>query len=206
MDTIDVLLVDDHAVVRSGVRGLLEKDPTIRVVGEAGSLSEAFETLSHVRPRVIVLDMQLGSESGLDLIPLAHDIVPDVAFIVLSAFLNPTLLQRCMDEHVSGYLIKDTQKLDLVSAVKVVAAGGTVFDPRFNTLQHRMADGGPYGLTPRETQVLGLVCKGLSNKEISEELGVTEGAVKGYVSTIMHRFGCKNRVQVVLEATKLNYQ
>ena len=205
-ERITVLLVDDHAVVRGGIRSLLAKDPSLAVTGEAGNVEEAYELACKLNPDVMLLDIQLsGSSSGLNLIPVLREKSPRTRVVVLSAFLNPTTLRRCLDEGVSGYLIKDTEELDLVSAVRMAAAGGQVFDPRVLRLERRMTEGSSDSLTPREAQVLELVCKGLSNADIAGEIGVSESAVKGYVSSVMRRLGCKNRVQMVLRARELNY-
>ena len=205
-DVIRVMLVDDHAIVRGGIRALLGKDPQLQVVGEAAGIEEALSVAVRTRPDVALVDVQLAQgERGLDLIPLVRERSPLTRVVVLSAFLSPSILSRCLDEGVSGYLVKDTRELDLVSAVRVVAAGGQVFDPQVFTLERRMAGGSVDGLTPREAQVLELVCKGFSNAEVGEALAVSESAVKGYVSAIMRRLGCKNRVQVVLKARELNF-
>ena len=205
VETIDVVLVDDHAIVRGGLRMLLENHSDIKVVGEAGTLAEAREVLERVQPDVVIIDVQLAHhETGLDLIPYIHSRHPAPAVLVLSAFLNPVILQRCADEGVSGYLLKDTRDFDLPSAVRITAHGGRVFDANVYSLERQIGPAGFEGLTPRETQVLGLVCKGSSNRDIANELGVSENAVKGCVSSIMRHFGCRNRVQVVLKAKELN--
>lgn len=203
---ITVVLVDDHAIVRGGIRALLEKNADFRVVGEAGCIEEVSPLLERTKPTVALVDIQLANnESGLDVIPVIRCQSPETRVVVLSAFLNPSILHRCLDEGIEGYLIKDTRELDLASAMRVVANGGQVFDPRVFSLERRMANGTVDGLTPREDQVLELVCKGLSNAEIADAINLSESAVKAYVSNIMRRLGCKNRVQVVLRARELNF-
>lgn len=198
--TTHVMLVDDHAVVRSGLRAMLDVDG-IEVVAEAGSVEEAARELEACKPDVLLLDIQLeGNENGLSLMPAVRRLSPGTAVLVLSAFLNPALLQACLDAGVSGYLVKDTKRLDLVGAVTTAASGGQVFDASVRGMERRRDPSSMGSLTPRELEVLDLLCQGLSNSDIGERIGLSENAVKGFVSSIMKKFGCKNRVQVVLKA------
>lgn len=198
---IRVMLVDDHAVVRSGLRAMLDVGAGIEVVAEAGSVEEAEGMLEQADPDVILLDIQLeGNENGLSLMPAVKRLAPEAAVVVLSAFLNPALFRACLDAGVSGYLVKDTKRLDLVGAVTTAASGGQVFDASVRGMERRSDPSVVGSLTPRESEVLDLLCQGLSNSEIGERVGLSENAVKGFVSSIMKKFGCKNRVQVVLKA------
>lgn len=199
---VTVMIVDDHAVVRSGLRAMLKPAAgRVEVVAEAGHIEDAERFLAEKRPDVLLLDVQLaGGESGLSLIPAAKVVSPKTAVIMMSAFLSPELLQRCLDEGVSGYLTKDTEDLDLPSAVVAVASGGKVFDKAVFKMQRRMTPGSVGNLTPREMDVLGLLCEGRSNADIAPRLRLTENAVKGFVSSIMRKLGCENRFQVVLKA------
>lgn len=198
---IRVMLVDDHAVVRNGLRAMLGVGAGIEVVAEAGSVEEAEGMLEQADPDVILLDIQLeGNENGLSLMPAVKRLAPQAAVVVLSAFLNPALFRACLDAGVSGYLVKDTKRLDLVGAVTTAASGGQVFDASVRGMERRRDPSVVGSLTPRESEVLDLLCQGLSNSEIGERVGLSENAVKGFVSSIMKKFGCKNRVQVVLKA------
>ena len=198
---IRVMIVDDHAVVRAGLRAMLESDDRMVVVAEAGCIDDARNLLADARPDVLLLDIQLaGNENGLALMPFVSRLSPQTHVIVLSAFLSLDLLETCLEAGVSGYLVKDTKKLDLPGAVMMAASGGQVFDASVSAMRRRSDPGSVGSLTPRELEVLGLLCKGESNAEIGEGLGLSENAVKGFVSSVMRKFGCKNRVQVVLKA------
>ncbi len=198
---IRVAIVDDHAVVRAGLRSMLEADARIEVVAEAGCIDDAQRLLADARPDVLLLDIQLSdNENGLTLMPTVKRLSPQTAVVVLSAFLSPDLLEACLEAGASGYLVKDTKKLDLPGAVVMAASGGQVFDASVSAMRRRSDPGFVGSLTPRELEVLGLLCKGESNAEIGEELCLSENAVKGFVSSVMRKFGCKNRVQIVLKA------
>lgn len=199
---IRVLLVDDHALVRGGVKALLQNEPDIRIVGEAGTLAAALDLLKDTQPDVLLLDIQLGKESGLDILPKLS-VSPKTRAIVLSSFLNAALAHTCTSYGVAGYLVKDTENLDLVSAVRMVAHGGTVFDPRVFGIEGKGRGDILDLLSPREMQALGFVCRGLTNAEIAGELHVTENTVKGYVSSVMRKLNCDNRVKLVLKAKDL---
>ena len=200
---IRVLLVDDHRLVRGGVKALLQNEGCIAIVGEAGNVSSALDLLKDTQPNVLLLDIQLGSENGLDILPHLPVVSPSTRVIVLSSYLNASLARACTSFGVAGYLVKDTENLDLASAVKVVAAGGTVFDPRVLGIEGVGSDGVASTLSPREMQVLGLVCRGLTNAEVAGEVCVSENTVKGYVSSIMRKLDCDNRVKLVLKALEL---
>ena len=203
-DAIRVLLVDDHALVRGGVKALLQCESDIRIVGEAGSVAAALDLLRDTLPDVLLLDIQLGKENGLDILPRLAQASPSTRVIVLSSFLNASLARICTSYSVAGYLVKDTEQLDLVSAVRMVHHGGTVFDPRVFGIETRAQSGILDALSPREMQALGFVCRGLTNAEIADELCVSENTVKGYVSAVMRKLDCDNRVKLVLRAKELN--
>ena len=200
---IKVLLVDDHKLVRGGVRALLQNEAGISIVGEAGNVSAALDLLKDTQPDVLLLDIQLGSENGLDILPHLPAISAKTQVIVLSSYLNASLVHACTSFGVAGYLVKDTENLDIASAVKVVAAGGTVFDPRVLGIEGTEKNGAAPLLSPREMQVLALVCRGLTNAEIAGEVCVSENTVKGYVSSVMRKLDCDNRVKLVLKALEL---
>lgn len=202
-ERIDVLLVDDHKLVRSGVRALLQNEAGIAIVGEAACVSAAIDLLKDTEPDVMLLDIQLGAENGLGILPQLPMVSPKTRVIVLSSYLNSSLANACTSYGVAGYLVKDTESLDIASAVKVVAAGGTVFDPRVLGIEGMARTGAASALSPREMQVLGLVCRGLTNAEIAGEIGVNENTVKGYVSSVMRKLDSDNRVKLVLKALEL---
>ena len=198
---ITVAVVDDHPVVREGICAMLAHDATIEVLWMATSLKEARDALQRETPDVVVLDVMLGAgENGLDLISELRRHTPSPAVIVLSAVLSQSVLRRCQEEGVAGYLTKDTGDLDLTAAVHMVAAGGRVWGPQAAALMERSRS---IGLTPSEERVVLLASEGMSNLEIARSLGTTEGAVKRHVSSAMGKLGVQNRVTLVLRLKQL---
>lgn len=197
MDVISVALLDDHPVVREGIRAMLAVEPGIEVAWTAANLVEAREKLAMRVPDVLVLDVLLGrGESGLDLLADMRRLQPAPAVLVLSAVLSPSVLRRCQEEGVAGFLTKDTEDFDLAAAVRMVAAGGRVWGPQAAAMLESVR---AIGLTPSEERVLSLVSVGMSNAEVARELGSTEGAVKRHVSSAMAKLGVQNRVSLVLK-------
>ena len=198
MDAVFVALVDDHPVVREGIRAMLAGELGIEVVWTAANLAQARGHLATCVPDVLVLDVLLGrGESGLDLLTDVRHLRPAPAVLVLSAVLSPSVLRRCQEEGVAGYLTKDTEDFDLAAAVRMVAAGGRVWGPQAAAMLESVR---AIGLTPSEERVLSLVSVGMSNAEVAQELGSTEGAVKRHVSSAMAKLGVQNRVSLVLKA------
>lgn len=180
---------------------MLSECDQIRVVAQAGCIADAEPLIATTQPDVLLLDIQLqGNENGLTLIPCVRRSSPHTAVVVLSAFLTPPLLSACREAGVSGYLVKDTKRLDLVPTVLAVAGGSRVMDVSVCDLERRVGTSAVGSLTPREFEVLDLVCKGLSNADIATKISVSENGVKSLVSAVMRKLGCKNRVQVVLKA------
>lgn len=200
---IRVLVVDDHALVRRGIKSLLSEQG-IEVVGEAHDVQSAFRAARDLHPHVVILDMMLGDERGVDLLPRLKMLREPPAVIVMTSFLNPTLVHECLSNGVAGYLVKDTENLDLASAIRMVEKGGTVFDPRVFGMEREQAHVAET-VTPREYQILDGVCQGCTNAEIADRLGISESAVKAYVSSIMRKLGCDNRVKIVIKAHELGF-
>lgn len=201
MSAITVALVDDHPVVREGIRAMLAGAEGIEVLWTAAGLAQARECLAGGIPDVVVLDVLLGhGECGLDLLPELRRLEPAPAVLVLSAVLNPPMLRRCQEEGVAGCLTKDTEDFDLAASVRMAAAGGRVWGPQAAAMLEAF---GTIGLTPGEERVLSLVSMGMSNLEIARELGSTEGAVKRHVSAAMAKLGVQNRVALVLKIQEL---
>jgi DNA-binding NarL/FixJ family response regulator len=205
-ECITTVLVDDHMFVRKGIRAMVEKSPDIIVVGEAETPQAALEMISEERPCVVVLDLQMPGVTGADLCRRIATVSPESAILVLSAFLNPQLLRSCLASGARGYLLKETEDLDIVSAIKTVAHGGTVFDRRTSTLEQNIHHSGQIFalLSPKELQVLSLLCQGLTNNEIAEELRVSLNTIKAHLKAIMRKLNCRNRIEIVLRARELN--
>jgi len=197
MTTIAVLLADDHAIVRRGFRRLLEDDPDLTVVGEASDGEEAIRLAGELRPRVVVMDAAMPGTNGLAATQTIADRWPDIAVLMLSMHSEQTLVRQALTAGAKGYVLKNAIDLDLASAVKRVAAGETVIDP---AVQLTPAPGEKNRLTPREMEVLQLICKGLSNKEIAAQLSLSANTVAVHRANIMNTCGVHKTAELVMYA------
>jgi DNA-binding NarL/FixJ family response regulator len=201
-ETVRVGIVDDHELVREGIRRVLTEDPRIEVVGEWGSGEQAIQEVPALRPDILVLDSRLPGMSGLDVCVALRQTAPEVRIVVLSAFLETGMARDYMSLGAQGYLLKDVERYDLVHAVLRIARGGQVFDPKVVS-ELVVPRGGSSLLSPRETQVIKLVARGLSNSEIAAHLVVGETTVKTHVSHVLDKLGLRDRVQAVVLAYEL---
>jgi len=197
---ITVLLVDDHSLVRRGFRRLLEEDPEIRVVGEASDGDEAVKEACRLRPAVVVMDFALPSMNGAVAARHILKSLPETAVLVLSMHSEASYVRTCLEAGAKGYLLKNAMDLELVQAVKRVAAHECVLDPRLGSLAAR-PDGAP-GLTTRELEVLQLIVNGRSNKEIATVLGVSANTVAVHRANIMQTLGIHNTAELVVYAIR----
>jgi DNA-binding NarL/FixJ family response regulator len=196
MSTINVLLADDHAVVRRGFRRLLEDDPGIRVVGEASDGDEAIKLAGTLKPHVVVMDAAMPGTNGLAATQVIAQKWPDIAVLMLSMHSEQTLVRQALAAGARGYVLKNAMDLDLAAAVKRVAAGETVVDPIVAVPEK----GEKNRLTPREMEVLQLICKGLSNKEIATQLNVSANTVAVHRASIMNTCGVHKTAELVMYA------
>ncbi|MGY1752821.1 response regulator [Blastococcus sp. SYSU D01042] len=206
--TVRVFLVDDHEVVRRGVAEVLEDDPHLLVAGEAGSVAEALARVPAVRPDVVVLDMRLPDGSGADLCRSLRERMPGLPCLVLTSFTEPEAREAAVRAGATGFLLKQVRGPALVSAVRTVAAGGTLLDevpvaqprPRPPTA----AGGDRLGLlTDQERIVLRLIGEGLTNRQIGARMGLAEKTVKNYTSHLLAKLGLERRTQAAILATQL---
>jgi DNA-binding NarL/FixJ family response regulator len=198
---IRVLLVDDHEVVRRGVRDLLDGERDIDVVAEAGSVGEALAVAARVRPDVAVVDIRLPDGDGVALCRRLRD-EHGPRCLVLTAFDDEQALVEAIEAGVSGYLLKQVRGQDLVTAVREVAAGRSLLDPVTTArVLDRMRRGREPdqldSLTERERHVLELIGEGLSNREIAQRLFLAEKTVKNYVTSVLAKLGMQRRTQAV---------
>ena len=196
---ITVLLADDHSLVRRGFRRMLEDDEAIEVVGEAASGDEAIAMANRLAPAVVVMDVAMPGTNGL---AAARKIVgdhPDVAVLMLSMHAEETLVKHALDSGARGYVLKNALDLDLASAVKRVAAGETVLDP---SLSRPAALKGErtHALTPRELEVLQLICSGMSNREIADKLDLSVNTIAVHRANIMNALGVHKTAELVVYA------
>ncbi|MEV0722347.1 response regulator transcription factor [Micromonospora purpureochromogenes] len=207
---VTVLLADDEAMVRAGVRAILAADPGIEVVAEAGDGRAAVELTRAHRPRVALLDIRMPMLDGLAAAAEIRRLVPATATVMLTTFGEDEHVARALGHGASGFLLKAGDPRELLAGVRAVAEGGAYLSPRvarrvIELNGDRMARvpaarDRTAGLTDREREVLGLVGAGLSNAEIARRLFLTEGTVKGYLTSIFTRLDVRNRVQAAIIA------
>jgi DNA-binding NarL/FixJ family response regulator len=207
MNSVRLLLIDDHQVVRQGLRSMLESDPEFQVVGEGASARDALSLVQSLQPDVVLLDLQLPGGGGADLCLHLIQACPTVRVVVLTAFLNQSLVEACLRAGARGYLLKETENLHLKERLRAVMAGNTVVDARVaNLLTEYLCahEASPGVLTPREMEVMVLMAQGLSNREIGDKLFVSENTVKGHVKEILAKLNVQNRVAAVVKAREQN--
>jgi DNA-binding NarL/FixJ family response regulator len=197
---ISVLLVDDHALVRHGFRRMLEDEPGIHVVGEASDGHEAVEMVACLKPDVVVMDFGLPSMNGAVATRKIREMHSQALVLILSMHSEPTYVHTCLEAGARGYLLKNAMDLELVSAVRRVAAGEQVLDPRLGRLGSE-EDAEP-ALTTRELEVLQLIVHGKSNKEIAVVLGLSVNTVSVHRANIMQTLDIHNTAELVVYAIR----
>lgn len=203
MNPIRVVLVDNHRLVRQGLRSLLDPDPDFEVVAEAGDGAQGLRAVAEHQPDVVILDIKLDDANGTTLCEPILSASPQTAILILTAFIDRSLVETCLAAGAKGYLLKDTEHLHLKESLRTVVAGHTALDPRaadylVNHVKHRGAS--PEMLTPRELEVLGLIAKGLTNREIAERLYLSQHTIKGYVKEILAKMGVHSRLKAAMLA------
>ncbi|MGW5050781.1 response regulator [Actinokineospora sp. NPDC004072] len=196
-----VLLVDDHEVVRRGLRDLLDGEPDIEVVAQAGSVAEALVRAGADPPDVAVVDVRLPDGDGVSLCRSLRSLSPAPQCLVLTAFDDENALVEAIMAGAAGYLLKQVRGQDLITAVREVAAGRSLLDPvttaRVLERMRRSASDELSAMTEREREVLELVGEGLSNRQIAERLFLAEKTVKNYVTSVLAKLGMQRRTQAV---------
>ncbi len=197
-DPITVLLVDDHALVRRGFRRLLEDDPLLSVVGEASSGDEAVALYRTLQPNVVVMDSAMPGMSGIAATRAILADQPGARILMLSMHSEETLVRQALAAGARGYVLKSALELDLAAAVKQIHAGDTVVDAAI--ARAPLAGEERTRLTPRELEVLQLICDGLSNKEIAARLGLSANTVAVHRAHIMNALGVHKTAELVMYA------
>ena len=205
---VRVFLVDDHEVVRRGVAEVLEDDPGITVAGEAGSVAEALARVPAVRPDVVVIDMRLPDGDGAELCRGLRGRVPGLRCLVLTSYSEQDAFDAAVRAGAAGFLLKQVRGPALVSAVRTVAAGGTLFQDIVPAGTRRRGPAAPGRerlalLTDQERTVLRLIGEGLTNRQIGGRMGLAEKTVKNYTSHLLAKLGLERRTQAAILATEL---
>ncbi len=206
---IAVFLLDDHEVVRRGVRDMLEAEGDIQVVGEAGTASSALARIPALRPDVAVLDVRLPDGDGVTVCREIRSQMPEVACLMLTSFADDDALMDAVMAGAAGYVLKQIRGSDLVGAVRTVATGQSMLDPRAASqlmarLRGQSAKQDPLaGLTPQERRILELIGEGLTNRQIGEKMFLAEKTVKNYISALFAKLGMERRTQAAAYAARV---
>lgn len=209
MDVIRVFLLDDHELVRSGLRELFEHSGGFEVVGESGSAAEAARRIPALRPHVAILDGRLPDGSGIDVCREVRSLDPQIRGLILTSYDDDEALVSAVLAGASGYVLKTVRSRELLESVRRVAAGESLLDPALvDRVQARLSSGPEAppelrDLTEQERRVLMLIAEGLTNREIGERLFLAEKTVKNYVTNVLAKLGFERRTQAAIFATKL---
>lgn len=200
--------MDDHELVRAGLRTLLSTDQQIEVLGEAGTGTQAIAIAEQLRPDVILLDAHLPDLSGPVVCRRIRAAVPEAVVAMLTTFTDADLVRDCVRAGAQGYLLKDIAQLDLSRSIKALARGESVIDPKVapQVLAAARLTSNPTGteprLTARQREILQLIAQGLSNREIAARIHLSELTIKSYIEEILLHLGARNRVHAAILATK----
>lgn len=203
--TIQILIADDHAVVRQGLRMFLSLDNAFEVVGEAVNGKEAVELAQNLKPDVILMDLLMPVLNGIDAIQIIRQTVPDIEIIALTSVLDNGSVVSAVRAGAIGYLLKDTQSEELLNSIKLAAAGQVQLSPQATAMlmQEVRLPESPESLTERETDVLRLIARGYSNREIADELVLGEKTIKTHVSNVLSKLQLTSRTQAALYAVRI---
>jgi DNA-binding NarL/FixJ family response regulator len=206
---IRVFLLDDHEIVREGLKALLDVEPDLEVVGEASTAQEALARVPALRPHVAVLDVRLPDGDGISVCRELRSTLPDLACLMLTSFGDDDALFSAIMAGAAGYVLKQIRGSDLVGAVRTVAGGGSLLDPQATTrlLQRMRSEDSRKDpldvLTDQERRILDLIGEGLTNREIGERMFLAEKTVKNYVSSVLSKLGLVRRTQAAVLVTEM---
>jgi len=207
--SVRIFLLDDHEVVRRGVRELLEVEDDLEVVGEAGTAEEALARIPSVSPDVAIIDMRLPDGNGVEVCREVRSKNPEIQCVVLTSFADDEALFDSIMAGAAGYLLKQIKGTDLVDAVRRVAAGQSLLDPSVTERVLERLRKGPAEderlarLTEQERKILDLIAEGLTNRQIGERMFLAEKTVKNYVSNLLAKLGMERRTEAAVFAARL---
>lgn len=209
IERVRIVLVDDHVVMRQGLRSVLEREEDIDVVAEAATPAEAMAVVAAVVPHMVLLDLKLSTGQDAEGIDLCHDLTrqhPDLSVLVLTTFLDEHLVLRAIRAGARGYVVKDVDTSGLVRAIRDLSRGGSAFDARSAAAVVKGLNAPepdpPTGLTEREKEVLRLLAAGCTNRLIGERLYISETTAKFHVGNILRKLEVTRRAEAVYEASK----
>ena len=207
MQPVRTILVDDHSLVRRGLHSILDHDSRFLIVGEASHGVEAIQKIEQLLPDLVLLDLQLPDMSGVEVCEQVSKAYPQIVILILTAFIDHDRVDAGLRAGARGYLLKDAENLNLPEQLMTAIHGHHVLDPRAaDVLTDFMCSQtpGPQVLTVREISILRLISEGLTNKEIGDQLHLSENTVKGHLKEILGKTGAKNRIQAVLICKERN--
>ncbi|MDQ1514560.1 MAG: two-component system, NarL family, response regulator DevR [Actinomycetota bacterium] len=207
--TLRVFLLDDHEIVRRGVRELLEAEEDLEVVGEAGTAEEAYGRIPATRPDVAILDVRLPDGDGVQVCREIRSRHPGVACLMLTSFADDEALFSAIMAGAAGYVLKQVRGTDLVDSVRRVGRGESLLDPSLTTrvlerLRHPPEADELAGLTGQERRILDLIAEGMTNRQIGEQLHLAEKTIKNYVSNLLAKLGMSRRSEAAAYAARLS--
>jgi two-component system, NarL family, response regulator DevR len=205
---IRIYLLDDHEVVRRGMREMLESEPDFEVIGESGSAAEATRRIPALRPDVAILDGRLPDGSGIDVCRDVRSVDPGIAALILTSYDDDDALFAAIMAGAAGYVLKQVRGSDLIDMIRRVAAGQSTLDPAVTARVLERIRSGPQtdkeleGLTEQEQRILELIGEGKTNRQIAHEMYLAEKTVKNYVSSLLAKLGLSSRTQAAIFAVK----
>ena len=193
---IQVMIIDDHEVVRRGIAEVVDRSDGLHVTAEAGSVAEALRRARLVSPDVVLVDLRLPDGTGIDIIRQLAEVSPQTRSVVLTSFDDDDALAESLEAGAKAFLLKSVRGAEITEVIKAVAAGRVLLDERTLTRRRADHDDPTVELTPSERKVLDLIGDGLSNREIGEKLGVAEKTVKNHITSLLAKMGMQRRTQV----------
>jgi DNA-binding NarL/FixJ family response regulator len=208
VESINILIADDHPVVREGLIAMLSREVDFNVVGEAKDGVEAVNKAKELKPDVVLMDLRMPEMDGVEAIRQIRSVMPDIKFIILTTYSDDDYIFSGIEAGARAYLLKDAPREDLFKAIRSVSRGESLIQPvvasklldRFSQLSRRTPSGDE--LSERELEVLCLMAKGAANKEISAELNIAQSTVKTHITNIFQKLGVNDRTEAVTQALK----
>lgn len=195
-NAINVMIIDDHEVVRRGISEVVDRCEGLKVIAEAGSVAEAVRRAELMMPQVALVDLRLPDGTGIDIINQLRERSPQTKCVVLTSFDDDDALSEALQAGAKAYLLKSVRGAEITEVIKAVAGGRVLLDERTITRRRADHDDPTADLTPSEHKVLELIGDGLSNREIGEKLGVAEKTVKNHITSLLSKMGMQRRTQV----------